>query len=180
MDKARRRSGAYILGGVLAAAGGIGLQVFRRGSGKDTAAIDNLWTWPLQTLEGELQPLARWRGSPLIVNFWATWCEPCRVEMPLLVRTHQKYAPKGLQIVGISIDSAAKVQEFAKEYKVAYPLLIAGLDVMEIARNLGNQAAGLPYTVVLDRDGHIQARHLGGISETELEAAIAPVFTVHS
>ena len=180
MDSSRRRTGLYVVGGVLAAAGGIGLRVFLRGSGKDTAAIDNLWTWPLQDLNGGPQPLARWRGSPLVVNFWATWCEPCRVEMPLLVRTNQKYAANGLQIVGISIDSAAKVQEFAKEYKVTYPLVIAGLDVMEIARNLGNQAAGLPYTVVIDQEGRVKARHLGGISEAELEAAIAPLIAKRS
>ena len=180
MDKARRRTAWYLVGGLLAAAGGIGLQVFRRSSGKDAATIDNLWTWPLQDLNGGPQPLGRWRGSPLVVNFWATWCEPCRVEMPLLVRTHKKYAANGLQIVGISIDIAAKVQEFAKAYKVTYPLVIAGLDVMDIARNLGDQTAGLPYTVVLDRDGRVTARHLGGISETELEAAIAPMLAVRS
>lgn len=137
--------------------------------------MDSLWKWPLTTLEGGLQPLHHWRGKILVVNFWATWCAPCRVETPILVKIQHKYASKGVEIVGISLDSASKVQEFAKEYKVQYPLLIAGLEIIEITKDLGNMAAALPYTVVLDRIGNVQARHLGGISESQLELAILPL-----
>jgi len=143
--------------------------------GEDAAAIANLWILPLQDLEGNSQPFTRWKGKILVVNFWATWCEPCRVEVPALVRTQDKYVANGVQIVGISIDSTAKVKDFAKEFKVQYPLVIGSLDSIEITRKLGNKAAGLPYTVVLDANGIIKARHLGGISEAQLDEAIRPL-----
>ena len=143
--------------------------------GEDTAAIANLWILPLQDLEGNSQPFTRWKGKILVVNFWATWCDPCRVEVPALVRTQDKYVANGVQIVGISIDSTAKVKDFAKEFKVQYPLVIGSLDSIEITRKLGNKAAGLPYTVVLDANGIIKARHLGGISEAQLDEAIRPL-----
>ena len=178
MDRVRRRTALIFGGGALAAAAaGVGLQVLRRSGEQhpEAAAIGRLWTWPLQDLQGGPSPLERWRGKPLVVNFWATWCEPCRTETPLLVKIQQKYAANGLQMIGISLDSAAKVTEFAAEFKIPYPLLIASLDAIEITRDLGNKAAGLPYTVVLNRQGKVLARHLGGISEEQLEQAVAPL-----
>ena len=91
------------------------------------------------------------------------------------MKAQQKFASNGVQFIGISLDSVSKVQEFSKEYKVQYPLLIAGLEIIEITKRLGNKAAGLPYTVMLDRAGSIQARHLGAISEQQLELAIMPM-----
>ena len=174
MDKSRRN--LLIIGAAtLAAAGGVGLQVLLRRPDPEATAIGDLWTLPLQDLTGKAQSLSQWRGKVLVVNFWATWCEPCREEVPALVRTQEKYSPNNLQIVGISLDSASKVREFAKEFKIQYPLVVAGLDSIEITRKLGNKAATLPYTLVLDAAGRIQARHLGGISEAQLEAVVRPL-----
>ncbi|MFM9970575.1 MAG: TlpA family protein disulfide reductase [Burkholderiales bacterium] len=141
----------------------------------DRTALDRLWKWPFQDLQGGTQYISAWRGRVLVVNFWATWCEPCREETPMLVKTHAKYAAKNLQVVGISLDSVVKVQEFAKEFKIQYPLLISGLDAIDITRLLGNKAAGLPYTVVLNAKGNIEGRHLGGITEARLEQIITPL-----
>ena len=174
MNNWRRRTSLLIGGGLLAGGGGLATQVFLHSS-EDRNAIDSLWKWPLQTLEGVTQPLQHWRGKILVVNFWASWCEPCRVETPILVKAQQKFASNGVQFIGISLDSVSKVQEFSKEYKVQYPWLIAGLEIIEITKRLGNKAAGLPYTVMLDRAGSIQARHLGAISEQQLELAIMPM-----
>jgi thiol-disulfide isomerase/thioredoxin len=174
LNKAKRNTSLLLGGAVIAAAGGVALQQLLRDGNQDAPSLDSLWKWPFQDLGGSEKRLDLWRGKVLVVNFWATWCEPCREEVPTLVKMQAKYAANGLQVVGISLDSVAKVQEFAREYKVQYPLLIASLDVMNIARNLGNKAAGLPYTLVLNRDGVIQTRHLGGISERQLESAIAP------
>jgi len=175
VDRARRRSVILIGGALAATAAGVALQALMGNQGEDAAAIANLWILPLQDLEGNSQPFTRWKGKILVVNFWATWCEPCRVEVPALVRTQDKYVANGVQIVGISIDSTAKVKDFAKEFKVQYPLVIGSLDSIEITRKLGNKAAGLPYTVVLDANGIIKARHLGGISEAQLDEAIRPL-----
>ncbi|OFZ96889.1 MAG: hypothetical protein A3H35_00865 [Betaproteobacteria bacterium RIFCSPLOWO2_02_FULL_62_17] len=177
MNRARRRATLLIGGALAATAAGVALQALLRYQSDDAAVIANLWTLPLQDLEGKSQPLTRWKGKILVVNFWATWCEPCRVEVPALVRTQDKYVANGVQIVGISLDSASKVREFAKEFKVQYPLVIGSLDCIEITRKLGNKAAGLPYTVVLDANGVIKARHLGGISEAQLDQAIRPLLS---
>lgn len=175
MNKTRRRSIILISGAVLAAAGGVALQRSLIDHGEEALMVANLWTLPLQDFEGNAQPLTRWKGKILVVNFWATWCEPCRAEIPGLVRIQDKLAAKNVQIVGISIDSVAKVKEFAKEFKVQYPLVMGGMDAIEITRKLGNKVGGLPYTVVLDRNGVIKARHLGGITEADLESAIVPL-----
>jgi thiol-disulfide isomerase/thioredoxin len=134
-------------------------------------AAAELMRLSLPDTAGKSQNLGQWRDKILVVNFWATWCEPCRQEIPALLRFEAKNVSNGIQIVGISVDSVAKVREFADEYKIGYPLLMAGMDVVELTRRLGNKVAGLPYTVVMDRSGRVVKTHLGGISEAELEDA---------
>jgi len=135
-------------------------------------ATTELMRLRLPDTSGNEQSLAQWRDKILIVNFWATWCEPCREEVPVLLRVQAKYASNGVQIVGISIDSVDKVRQFATEYKIGYPLVIGNMAVIDLTRRLGNKVGGLPYTVVLDRSGRVVNTHLGGISQTELESAI--------
>ena len=85
------------------------------------------------------------RGRVLVVNFWATWCAPCREEIPGFVRLQERYGPRGLQFVGIAFDQPDKVAEFGREFRVNYPLLLGGLDTMELLRDAGNRAGVLPY-----------------------------------
>ncbi len=129
----------------------------------------------LPDVQGRLQAMKQWQGRVMVVNFWATWCEPCREEVPALVRVQEKLGANGLQIVGIGIDSAGKIREFAKEYQVTYPLVVAGVEVLEISRKLGNRPGGLPHTVVLDRRGRLAGAHLGGISQSKLELLVVPL-----
>jgi thiol-disulfide isomerase/thioredoxin len=126
----------------------------------------------LPDISGKNQSLAQWQDKVLILNFWATWCEPCRVEIPALLRIQAKYASNGVQVVGISLDSVDKVRQFATEYSIGYPLVVGSIEVIDLTRELGNKAAGLPFTVVLDRSGRVVKTRLGGISEAELESAI--------
>ncbi len=160
-----------------AAGAGAGLQWVLRKLNSEGVATRELWAMPLTDLDGKPKGLGHWQGKILVLNFWATWCAPCREEVPALVRIQDKYAANDVQIVGISLDFVAKVQEFAKEFKIQYALLIGGLETIDFTRKIGNPAAGLPYTVVLARDGRIAARHLGGISEARLDAALAGLIT---
>ena len=134
--------------------------------------VAELMRLSLPDVSGKDQSLAQWRDKVLIVNFWATWCEPCREEIPVLLRAQAKHASNGVQIVGISVDSVDKVRQFAIEYRIEYPLVIGSMEVIDLTRRLGNKAGGLPYTVVFDRSGRVVKTHLGGISEIELESAI--------
>lgn len=123
-------------------------------------------------LQGKPRQLAEWRGRVLVVNFWATWCPPCREEIPMLMAVREKYASNGVEIVGIAIDLATKVKEYSVSMKISYPILIAGVEGLDLVRKLGNSAGGLPYTVFADREGQIEKSKLGAMSQKELEALL--------
>lgn len=120
------------------------------------------------------------RGKPLVINFWARWCGPCRKEIPDLVELDAKYRGKGLVIVGLAIeeaDSREAVRDFAKAYEVDYRVLLAGVGKgVELMKALGNDKAGLPFTVVIDRNGKMVTKKLGAMSKAEMETAIKQVF----
>ena len=109
------------------------------------------------------------------MNFWASWCPPCREEIPGLIRIQQKLAANGLQVVGIAVDSVDKSRQAATEMAIGYPILVAEVEIIELTRRLGNRAGGLPFTVVLDREGRLVTTHLGLLSEAQLERLVAPL-----
>jgi thiol-disulfide isomerase/thioredoxin len=129
----------------------------------------------LVDLSGKPQQLDQWRGKVLVVNFWATWCVPCREEIPALLKVQEKHVAKSVKIVGIALDSVDKVREYAAEMKIDYPVLIGGLETMAIAKDLGNRAGVLPYTVVLDRTGKVTHTHAGALTESALDAVLRPL-----
>lgn len=126
----------------------------------------------LPDLDNRPQALAQWKGKVLVVNFWATWCPPCKEEMPEFSRISDKFSSKGVQFAGISVDTADKVLAFQKETPVAYPLLISNLDALALSGDLGNRAKALPFTVVLRRDGSVERVKLGKFATPDLEKAI--------
>lgn len=118
------------------------------------------------------QALSQWRGKLLVVNFWATWCSPCREEMPGFSRLQEKFADKGVQFVGIAFDNADKVQQYTAQTPVSYPLLIGTSGLLPITAGLGNLAGGLPFTVLIGRDGSLLETRLGIWKETAFEAIL--------
>lgn len=136
-------------------------------------ATAKLLALSLPDISATAQPLKQWQGKLLVVNFWATWCEPCREEMPGFSRLQDKLAVKGIQFIGIAFDSADNVQKFSITTPVSYPLLIGGPEMLQITAGLGNVAGGLPFTVVIGRDGSLLQSRLGIWKETVLEANLA-------
>jgi len=124
--------------------------------------------------------LASFKGQPLVVNFWARWCAPCRQEIPDLAALHARYKERGLLVIGIAVEDAEqheKVRDFARAYEMSYTALIGGVETsIELMRSLGNSKAGLPFTVVIDRDGRIRGSKLGAMSASEMDAAVRPIF----
>jgi len=125
----------------------------------------------LDDLKGGSHTLADWRGKVLLVNFWATWCLPCRQEIPLLVKLQAKYAAQGLQVVGIATDEQNQqdVRAFMKQMVVNYPILMGDNQVPQLIAALGGNYIGLPYTVVLDRGGRVLKIHPGELDPKEAE-----------
>ncbi len=142
------------------------------GAAPTADAPTRLLALTLPDLNGQPQSLAQWKGKVLVINFWATWCPPCREEMPEFSRINTKYALNGVQFVGISIDSADKIAAFQKEMGISYPLLISNLETLDLSSDLGNRAKALPFTVILRPDGSPQQIKLGKYATADLEKTI--------
>lgn len=139
------------------------------------AIVERVYAARLSDLKGASQALEQWRGQVLVVNFWATWCAPCREEIPGFVNLQERYGSRGLKFVGIAIDQPDKVAEFAREFHINYPLLTGGLETMDLLRQAGNRAGVLPYTLIIDRGGNLVGREPGGLKEARLEGIIQPL-----
>jgi peroxiredoxin len=129
----------------------------------------------LADLEGRMRDVSEWDGKVLVVNFWATWCPPCLREIPHFVAMHDRYAGKGLVVVGIAIDDPERSAAFAREHGISYLVLLGEEDGAEASRLLGNRQGVLPYTVVVDRSGRVSFSLAGEISPETLEGAIKPL-----
>jgi peroxiredoxin len=153
---------------VLALAGGVSLAVWNQ-TPRDATALLSL---SLPDTSGRQQSLGQWRGKVVVVNFWATWCEPCREEMPEFVRAQREFGARGLQFVGIAVDQPDKVEQFAKELDLNYPALIGGYGAVELSKTLGNQLSALPFTIVIDRKGMVARTQLGPFKPDKLRSTI--------
>jgi thiol-disulfide isomerase/thioredoxin len=130
---------------------------------------------PLLDLAGQPAALARFSGQPMLINFWARWCGPCRVEIPEIAAQYPLAQKAGVQIIGVALDDKpGAVRDFAKAYEMDYPqlLLPAKDSAVTLFTALGNPQVGLPYSLAIDRDGKIVMRKLGAMSRAELIAAI--------
>ena len=160
----------------LSAAAGVSYHLWSRGAGgaamAPDAVVERVLSVRVADVKGGTQSLEQWRGQVLVVNYWATWCAPCREEIPGFVRLQERYGSRGLQFVGIAIDQPDKVAEFAGEFRINYPLLLGGLETIELLRQAGNRAGVLPYTLVIDRKGILVSREQGGLKEAKLERII--------
>lgn len=139
------------------------------------AAIAKLFAARLNDSSGKPQRLSAWQGKPLVVNFWATWCPPCREEMPAFSRLQSRYAASGVRFVGIALDTPENVATFVKQVQVSYPLLMGDAEGLELTQQLGNARLALPYTVVLDADAQMRLIRLGKVPESELDALLGQI-----
>lgn len=118
------------------------------------------------------QAFSQWAGRVVVVNFWATWCGPCREEIPDLIRLHTRFSGEPVTVVGLAIDNPEPVRAYVQEFGVNYPVLVAGFGGVDLARAAGNTYGVLPYTVVIDRQGRIAAAQLGRVPAPRLEEMV--------
>ncbi|KGR93746.1 TlpA family protein disulfide reductase [Burkholderia sp. ABCPW 111] len=135
-------------------------------------AVDALWAASYPDVDGKPQGLAAFKGQKVVVNFWASWCGPCVEEMPELVKLSQEYEKKGVRFVGIGVDSEQNVKNFLKKVPVDYPIFVSGYAGADLARNFGNTAGALPFTVVIDETGKVRETKLGQIHPDELKRTL--------
>lgn len=176
-----RRILAGVLIAVVAAGGGVLANHWLSG-GNDVAhaaqassqqsAVEQLWTTGVLSVDGKPQSLILLKGHPVVVNFWASWCGPCVEEMPALSQIQRDYQKKGIQFVGLGVDSAKNVQAFLQKVKVAYPVYVTGFGGADLARAFGNNAGGLPFTVVIDAAGNVRSTKLGQIDPAALRQTL--------
>jgi thiol-disulfide isomerase/thioredoxin len=124
-------------------------------------------------LQGRPRSLGEFQGRVVVLNFWATWCAPCREEMPAFERLQAKWKARGVQFVGVSAEEGPKVLEFAKRFGVTYPLWVGGDEVPELSRRLGNSKGVLPHTVVFDRQQAPIVERVGAYPEDSLDSLLA-------
>jgi len=172
----RLQAGLFLVVAAVAGFAGYYLSRASLNSPATEAAAQKLMLASLTDLNGKVQALSQWQGKTLVVNYWATWCPPCREEVPALKKIQAKYASNGVQVVGIALDNAAKVREYAIEMNIDYNLLIAGAEILSASKELGNRAGVLPYTVVLNRAGQVAYTHAGALTEAALDAVLMPLF----
>ena len=166
---------AFALIGLASVAAGTGLYLATQPPAQlapADIAPSALYAAGFHDLDGQPASLGRFAGHPLVINFWATWCAPCREEMPALSRVSRLTAGR-VQFLGLAQDDPQKVRAFARDLGVSYPLWTGGDEVMELSRRLGNRMGVLPFTAVLDASGRVVAQKVGAYREDELAGQLA-------
>lgn len=127
----------------------------------------------LKGLDGKTHDIAEWNGKVVVLNFWATWCPPCRKEIPSFIDLEKKYGARGVQFVGVAVDDPKAVRPYIEKMGVNYPILIGDNDkTIRISKEYGNRLGALPYTVLINRDGHIVYARRGEWDRKDAENAI--------
>jgi thiol-disulfide isomerase/thioredoxin len=129
----------------------------------------------LKDLGGRLTPVSSWSGKSLMINFWATWCAPCRREIPLLKTLAADWASRDLEVIGLAVDYPDKVRQFADEFKINYPLLVGEQDALDVAASFGMASPAFPFTVFTDRRGEVVALFLGELHRPQAEFILSAV-----
>ena len=123
-------------------------------------------------VDGQQRNISEWQGKTLVLNFWATWCTPCREEIPAFVELQKQYEENDLQFIGIALQEAEEITDFLAEFNVNYPSLVGAGDAIKVAKQLGNDIGALPYTVFIERNGTIAFTHRGPLLKPDAEKII--------
>lgn len=129
--------------------------------------LEKLPDFSYQDLQGNNRSSREWNDKVVVLNFWATWCPPCRKETPAFIEVQSSY-PQQVQFIGIAIDDREPVQNFADTFGINYPTLLGDMSAIEISRQLGNRFSGLPFTAIFDQNGKLVYHQTGEVKKSEL------------
>ncbi|MEJ6008194.1 TlpA disulfide reductase family protein [Paucibacter sp. AS339] len=167
-----RRTLLLSTAGLGAAALGVGVALRRQPAALSPQAQE-FWASRFDRLGGGELQAAQFRGKPLLLNFWATWCPPCVKELPELAQFQREFQSRGWQVLGLAVDSPSAVREFLQKLPLDFALGLAGLTGTDLSRKLGNSQGGLPFSVAFGASGEIVWRKLGATSLAELQQMAA-------
>ena len=142
-------------------------------------AISNAWELPpliLNDLDGQEHNLYDWHGQVIMLNFWATWCGPCQIEIPDFIDYQARYADQGLQIIGIGLDEPRKLRNFVRTIGINYPILQADPELQySLLKQWGNPFGVLPFTVIIAKDGHLVFMQQGIFNQEAFNTIVKPL-----
>ena len=163
----------FIAVAVLALGGGI----IARGllSPTDQTSVMSLPDFTLPDVLGQPHAISEWQGKLRVINFWATWCGPCLKEIPEFIALQEQYADKGLQFIGIALDSPEAVATYLSSININYPILVGDMPAISIAHQLGNNIDAVPFTVIVNQQGQIIHQHAGEFSKEQIQEIITPL-----
>ena len=158
--------------GAGAALAGVGLAVWRNAHVPAPTAepFDGFWAQQWTATDGKMLPMASFRGKPLLINFWATWCAPCVEELPMVDAFFQAQKKSGWQVLGLAADKPKNVQDFLQKMPLHFPVAVDAMLATQWARQLGNVSGGLPFSVVINSAGEVAQRKMGKLMEADLAA----------
>ncbi|MDE1943285.1 MAG: TlpA family protein disulfide reductase [Betaproteobacteria bacterium] len=152
------------------------LNYWNHGTGQDTApvhaALSPILEMALPDLAQQVQSMRQWQGRVLVVNFWASWCEPCKDEMPMLKRLQANWPSDQVRFVGIGIDEREAIATYLQHQPMNYPMLLGTQQTLNLTAPYGNAQSGIPFTLVFDPWGNVIMKKLGRVGESELQTAI--------
>lgn len=129
----------------------------------------------IENIKGGKLELSQFKGKPVLINFWATWCPPCRAEIPEFIEAYDELSDKGFTVIGIAMDQKTLVSEFVDDFEISYPIAFGDENVSQISVEYGNTMGALPYNVVLDREHKIIYSEPGMLSKQRLLNLITPL-----
>ncbi len=153
------------------AAGGLTRYLFIRPQHVDII----LPAFSLPDTNSVIRASAEWQGTVRLINFWATWCPPCKKELPLLTDLQNTYANQGLVVLGIALDDPTDVANFLASTPITYPLLLGEQAGLTLARQLGNRIDVIPFTVIVDKQEHIIYQHQGELTKNDVLSVLQPL-----
>lgn len=182
-----------VLGAIAMAAGAVGFFAYRLIASPEPAEPvvselqrpdggmpEVLPAFSLQNRDGQLQSIKDWPQKSMIVNFWATWCAPCRREIPLLNELQRTRSAEGFQVVGVAVDFREDVLKYANEIGIDYPILIGEQDGLNAVNSFGVEAVGFPFTAFTDSQGRIINLHIGELTAPQAKVILDTITRVNS